>query len=60
MDRKKKRFDAVAMVREIRDAHFEQTKNLTKEERLAFYQEKGREAQEKLERLARKKGNTAA
>ena len=60
MDRKRKTFDAVKMVREIRDAHYEQTKNMTKEERLAFYQKKGKEAQKKLERLARERGSAAA
>lgn len=60
MDRKKKTFNAVKMVREIRDAHYEQTKNMTAEERLAFYRKKGQEAQEKLERLAREKGGAAA
>ena len=43
------------MVREIRDSHYEETKEMTKEERLAFYREKGRETQEKLRRLAPKK-----
>jgi|GEM_PF-4299183 hypothetical protein len=50
---KRKRFDAVRMVRQIRDAHYEQTKHMTKDERLAFYQEKGRRAQADLERLAK-------
>jgi len=59
MDRKKKTFDAVKMVRKIRDAHYEKTKGMSKEQRLAFYREKGQEAQAKLERLAREK-NTAA
>ncbi len=59
MDRKKKTFDAVKMVRRIRDAHYEQTKDMTKEERLAFYREKGREAQEKLRRLAQKREQAA-
>lgn len=54
-DRKKKTIDAVKMVREIRDSHYEETKEMTTEERLAFYREKGREAQEKLRRLAQKK-----
>ena len=34
---KTKSFDAVRMVRQIRDAYYEQTKQMTKEERLAFY-----------------------
>ena len=41
------------MVREIRDTHYERTKHMTKEERLAFYQEKGKQAQDNLERLAK-------
>ena len=51
----KKAFDAVEMVRRIRDAHYEQTKDMTPEERLAFYREKGQKAQEKLERLAQER-----
>ena len=43
------------MVRRIRDAHYEQTKDMTPEERLAFYHEKGREAQAELEQLAKKR-----
>ena len=35
--KKEKSFDAVATVRKIRDAHHEQTKDMTEEERLAFY-----------------------
>ena len=50
---KEKSFDAVAMVREIRDAHYEQTKDMTAEERLDFHRERGRRAQEELERLAK-------
>ena len=49
----KKNVDAVAMVRTIRDAHYERTKDMTPEERLSFYQERGQKAQEELERLAR-------
>ena len=51
----KKAFDAVEMVRRIRDAHYEQTKDMTPEERLTFYRERGQKAQEKLERLARER-----
>ncbi len=51
---KKKRFDAVAVVRKIRDAHYEQTKAMTAQERLAFYQEKGRKAQAEMEKLAKR------
>jgi hypothetical protein len=49
----KKRFDAVRMTRLIRDAHYEQTRGMTKEERLFYYREKGREALRKLERLSK-------
>ena len=45
--------DAVGMVRRIRDGHYEQTKAMSKEERLAFYRERGQQAQAELERLAR-------
>lgn len=50
---KTKSFDAVHMVRQIRDAYYEQTKQMTKEERLAFYKEKGEQAQTDMERLAK-------
>ncbi len=50
---KTKRFDAVRMVRQIRDAHYEQTRQMTKEERLAFYKEKGAQAEADMERLAK-------
>ncbi len=51
----KKAFDAVKMVRRIRDAHYEQTKDMTPEERLAFYRERGRQAQVELEQLAKER-----
>ena len=51
----KKAFDAVEMVRRIRDAHYEQTKDMTPEERLAFYRERGRQAQVELEQLAKER-----
>lgn len=50
---KKKTFDAVGMVREIRDARREQTKRMTAEERLAYYRAQGQRAQQELKRLAR-------
>lgn len=40
----KKTFDAVAMVRAIRDHHYELTKSMTTEERAAFYWEGGQKA----------------
>jgi len=51
--KKQKSFDAVATVRQIRDAHYEQTKDMTEEERLAFYRERGEKAQKELARLAK-------
>lgn len=49
----KKTWDAVEAVRELRDAHYERTKDMTEEERLLFYRQEGRKAQDSLERLAR-------
>jgi protein-disulfide isomerase-like protein with CxxC motif len=40
MDRKNKTFDAVKMTREIRNAHYEETKDMTTEERISFYRRK--------------------
>ena len=54
MDSTRKTFDAVEMVRRIRDAHFQQTKQMTVEERLAFYRQKGQQAHETLKRMASK------
>ena len=50
---KHKSLDALDMVRQIRDAHYEQTKTMTKTERLAFYREQGQKAQRELEHLAK-------
>jgi len=47
MDRKKTS-DAVQMIREIRDQHYEQTKDMTPEERVAFYREKAEALDESL------------
>lgn len=44
----KKTFDAVAFTREIRDAHHEQLKDATAEERIRFYREKARLLHEEL------------
>jgi hypothetical protein len=60
MDPKKKNFDAIKMVRGIRDAHYEQTKNMTPQERLTFYRDKGQEAQEMLKRLVHSKSDRLA
>ncbi len=48
--RNKKTFDAVRMVRRIRDAHYEQLKDRTVEDRLAFYKSKSRALRNKLKR----------
>lgn len=39
---------AVAMVRKIRDKHYEQTKTLSVEEQIKFIRDKSRKLQEKL------------
>ncbi len=49
MDRKKKTFDAVKMVRKIRDNHYERLKDKMWEERVAFYQEEARALREEIE-----------
>ena len=54
MDRKKKTFDAVQMVREIRNAHYEQTKDMTTEERIAFYRKKAKKLHQELDEQERK------
>jgi hypothetical protein len=51
--KKKKTFDAVDAVREIRDIHYERTKGTTPDERLSFYRQEGRWAQDEMERFAR-------
>lgn len=56
--RKKKTFDAVEAVREVRDAHYEQTKGMTHDERLSFYQRESRRAQDEMERFARQAPKT--
>jgi hypothetical protein len=50
----KKDFDAVAMVRKIRDEHYEETRHMTPEERLRHNRERGKKAQAEFEKLARK------
>jgi len=49
----KKSFDAVAMVRRIRDEHHEQTKSMSPEERLRHIRERGKRAQAEFEKRAR-------
>ena len=45
---KKKAFDAIEMVRRIRDEHHEQLKDRTVEERLAFYRRESRTLRNEL------------
>jgi hypothetical protein len=49
MSQKKKTFDAVKMVREIRDQHYQETKDMTTEERIAFYREKAQKLHRQLD-----------
>lgn len=51
--KKKKTFDAVEAVREIRDIHYDRTKDATPDERLSFYRQESRRAQDEMERFAR-------
>jgi hypothetical protein len=50
-----KDFDAVEMVRKIRDEQYEQTKDLSKEEYVAYIREKGSKALEQLKQKFRKR-----
>jgi hypothetical protein len=43
-----KKFDCVKMVREIRDKHYEETKNMTREERIKYIKEKAKALDAKL------------
>jgi hypothetical protein len=45
---KKITIKAVEMVRRIRDAHYEQLRGKSPEERIAFYRDKSRELQAKI------------
>lgn len=45
MEQKPTKIDAVAMVRRIRDAHHEALKDATREERIAFFNDKVRRDQ---------------
>lgn len=49
MGHRKKTFDAVQMVREIRDRHYEQTKEMTPDERITFYREKAQRLRRQLD-----------
>jgi hypothetical protein len=46
---------AVEMTRQIRDKHYEQMKNMSRAERLAFYREQARLMNEKAEQLLKQK-----
>ena len=43
-----KKFDCVKMTREIRDKIYEEIKDMTDEEQIKYFNEKGKEAIEKL------------
>lgn len=49
MNRKNKTFDAVKMMREIRNAHYEETKDMTTEERILFYRKKAEKLRRELD-----------
>ena len=48
-----KTFDAVAMVRKIRDDNYELTKGMSSEERLRYTRDRGRKARAEFEQLAK-------
>ncbi len=52
MAQKKKMYDAVQMVREIRHQHYEETKEMTTDERIAFYREKAQRLRRHLDEEA--------
>jgi hypothetical protein len=56
----KKDFDAVAMTRRIRDAHAEQLRGATPEERIRFYREKAKRLHAGLAKDGQPPGNTSA
>ncbi len=45
----KKTFDAVKMVREIRDKMYKRTKRMTFKEKIAFYRQKSKELRTELD-----------
>jgi hypothetical protein len=47
--------NAVEMTRQIRDKHYEQMKNMSRAERLAFYREQARLMNEKAKKLLKAK-----
>ena len=58
MAQKEKAFDAVKMVREIRDRHHERFKDKPVEERIAYYRKKAEDFRERAE--AKREGEAAA
>ena len=50
-----KKFDAVKMVRQIRDKIYEETKQMSDDEIVKYFNEKGREAEKHLREEAKKK-----
>lgn len=50
MGRKNKTLDAVKMVREIRDQHYHETRDMTTDERIAFYREKAQKLHRQLDK----------
>jgi hypothetical protein len=54
---KRKTIDAIAMVRRIREAHYEHLKEKSVEERLAFYREKSASFRAELERKQREQAS---
>jgi protein-disulfide isomerase-like protein with CxxC motif len=52
MARKKQTLDAVRMVRTIRDQHYEETKDTTTDEWIAFYREKAERLHRRLDEEA--------
>ena len=57
MAQKKKTFDAVKMVREIRNEHHEKLKDKSWQDRVAFYREQAQVFHERME--AKRKGEKA-
>lgn len=45
------RIDAIALIRQIRDAHYQHLRDKTHEERIAFYRKQARRMQGKLSDL---------
>ena len=50
-----KKFDAVKMVREIRDKLYEETKDMSDEERIEYFKREGERAEKKLRDRAKRR-----